>query len=276
MSRPVLSSSRPSNHPSPSPSPSTRLCLWLGLRLQLNQVHGRRWGRRAGTHQGEIAPHGRRATGVIHVCKWRGISRRTVQVYAHMCACVCLCTRRMHSPYFISAYPATGGRRKKKTGGSAVRRRAEKRGSHNKAPRGSLCMQHSSGETRTFGASVTVLGRTTWMPGQPCQSSSPETWYYSHSSRARIAYPVSCAPSGQHQAVPAVPRSLGKAHCDRVSSIVRLIKPLGQIGPRWRAQLPDGTRRRSSRRSSSSSSSSSTSTTPRTRGMSTSPGSQIS
>lgn len=75
-----------------------------------------------------------------------------------------------------------------------MRRRAEKRGSHNKAPRGSLCMQHSSGETRTFGASVMVLGRTTWMPGQPCQSSSRDmVLLYSHSSGTYCVSRIVCS-----------------------------------------------------------------------------------
>lgn len=80
-------------------------------------------------------------------------------VYAHMCMCVRVFVYTAYALTLLHiCIPRDGREEREKTGGPAVRRRAEKRGSHNKAPRGSHCMQHSSGETRTFGASVTVLG----------------------------------------------------------------------------------------------------------------------
>lgn len=168
---------------------------------------GHCWGRRASTpHQGEIAHRELGTTSLIHVCKWRDISRRALwtcvcklYIYARIYVCVracvyCVCAHST-SITCILTLRGFGCQRKQNTGGSAVRRRAEKRCSHNKAPRGSLCMQHTAAVR--LARSAARPWRATWMPGQPCAQLS-----------GTYCVSVSCAPSDQQQAVPVIPRTL--------------------------------------------------------------------
>lgn len=118
----------------------------------------------------------------------------------HVCMYVCarVCILCMCSLCFITCILTLRGfgcQRKQNTGGSAVRRRAEKRCSHNKAPRGSLCMQHTAAVR--LARSAARPWRATWMPGQPCAQLS-----------GTYCVSVSCAPSDQQQAVPVIPRTL--------------------------------------------------------------------
>lgn len=180
MSRPVTvhSSILPSNRPTihePArfpPAPSARLCWCLG------DVGGDA----PGHHQGEIAPRGYGATSVIHVCKWRDIQTTRI-LCMHKCMCLlCACVLCVFVPHTcILTLRGFGCQRKESTGRSAVQRRAEKRGSHNKAPRGSLCMQHSSGETWHI--------RRIWYRSGPWGELLARPGSLVHSSRARIAYP---------------------------------------------------------------------------------------
>lgn len=183
---------RPSISPShPWTCPLAGACWGSGLRL-----HGRCWGRRAGTPpRGNctLRPRGKQASSMYAS---GGISVFGT-VYARTC---------VHTVYVLSLIIQTciltlrgfGCQRKQNTGGSAVRRRAEQRCSHNKAPRASLSACSTAAvRLAHFGGSVMASYMDAWA-----------ALCYAQRSRARIAYSASCAPSDQQQAVPVIPRTL--------------------------------------------------------------------
>lgn len=199
---------------------------------------------RRNTTKGKLAPQGHRTTSVIHVCKWRDIQTCIVlvdvcwELYMHVCVCVCVYCVCAHSTSYLHTHIAWLRLPKKRKHRPVLLCNVElRREAATRLLEAASACSTAGGETRTFGASVSCPGAN-YMDAWPALCTA-----LGHV----LAYPYRVLLRTNSRLCPSS-REPWRTHCDRVSSIVRLVETLGPIGLHWRVHFPDATRCRSRRR----------------------------